>query len=134
MKYSILVKGTDVKYIHQSGHTKEKADHIASVLNNANTEDSDVKAIVMTDEEAQAAMKEENDTSYFVVLENGCVVFVEITPEMQQEIDSTYEGEIEDYFAAVICEEYNISINNCEWSITCESCVTCYGKPIKITT
>lgn len=122
-----------MKYIHQSGHTKEKADHIANILNNAYTENTDVRAIVMTDEEAKAAMKEDNDASYFVVLEDGCVVFIEVTPEMQKEIDSTYDGDIDDYFASVICDEYNISINNCEWSITSEACVTCYGRPIQIT-
>ena len=56
MSYSILVKGTDVKYIHQSGHTKEKADYIANLLNNACT-DADVRAIVLTDEEAEIEMK-----------------------------------------------------------------------------
>lgn len=58
MSYSILVKGTDVKYIHQSGHTKEKADYIANLLNNALTDCTDVSAIVMTDDDAKAAMKE----------------------------------------------------------------------------
>ncbi len=61
MKYSILVRGTDVKYIHQRGHTKENAERIADILNNAyvkmNEDDDEVQAIVMTDEEAQVAMK-----------------------------------------------------------------------------
>ncbi len=135
MKYSILVRGTDVKYIHQSGHTKEHAEYIANLLNNAcDKTENDVQAIVMTDEEAQAAMKEpEPDTSYFVVLEDGCVVFIEITPEMRNEIDTKYDGDEEDYFYEVVCEEHNISVNNCEWSLTCQSCVSCYGKPIRIT-
>ncbi len=136
MKYSILVRGTDVKYIHQRGHTKENAERIAKLLNDAYVDDNDdeVEAIVMTDEEALAAMKEpEPDTSYFVVLEDGCVVFIEITPEMQNEIDTKYGGDETEYFQDVVCEEHNISVNNCEWSLTCQSCVSCYGKPIRIT-
>ncbi len=134
MKYSILVHGNDVKYIHQSGHTKENAERIAALLNNvADKTETDVQAIVMTDEEAQAAMDEEPDTSYFAVLENGHVVFIEITSEMQNEINTKYGGDESEYFQEVICEEYDISVNNCEWSLTCQSCVTCYGKPIRIT-
>lgn len=135
MKYSILVRGTDVKYIHQRGHTKEKAEYIVNLLNNSfDPTITDAKAFLMTDEEAQAAMKEpEPDTSYFVVLEDGCVVFIEITPEMQNEIDTKYGGDETEYFQDVVCEEHNISVNNCEWSLTCQSCVSCYGKPIRIT-
>ncbi len=129
MKYSILVRGTDVKYIHQSGHTKENAERIAALLNNAaDKTETDAQAIVMTDEEAQAAMKENVDTPYFVILEDGHVTFIEITPEMQNEIDTTYKGEVDDYFAIVICEVYCISLNNCQWSLTSESQISCYGK------
>lgn len=76
----------------------------------------------------------EIDTPYFVVLEDGNVVFIEITQEMRETIDNSYEGDEEAYFAEVVCEEYDISYNNCEWSITCESCIACYGKVPQITT
>lgn len=74
------------------------------------------------------------ETSYFVVLEDGNVAFIEITQEMRETIDNSYDGDEESYFAEVICEEYDISYNNCEWSITCESCIACYGKVLQITT
>ena len=71
------------------------------------------------------------DTEYFAVLEDGCVVLIEITDEMRNEIESQYCGDEEDYFVAVICEKYNINCNNCQWSLTCESMITCYGKKPK---
>lgn len=74
------------------------------------------------------------DTSYFVALENGRTIFVEITPEMRKDIDTIYEGDEESYFAEVVCEAYDISYNNCEWSITSEACIICYGKVPSITT
>lgn len=73
------------------------------------------------------------DTTYFAVLEDGCVILIEITPEMQETIENSYEGDEEAYFAEVICEEYDISYNNCQWSLTCESCISCYGKKPEIT-
>lgn len=130
MKYSILVKGTGVCYVHQSGHTKEKAEQIAELLNNAFAEDNEARAFVMTDEEAQKAIK--SDTTYFAVLEDGCVAFIEITPEMWESIDKFFAGDEEAYFAKVVCEKYNISYNNCQWSLVCESCITCYGKKPQI--
>lgn len=68
------------------------------------------------------------DTSYFVAIEDGHVVFVEITPEMWDAINNSYDGDAEAYFSEVVCEEYKISYNNCQWSITCKSCIICYGK------
>lgn len=134
MKYSIFVKTPDCCYIHQSGHAKDKAEYIASILNEAveDMDDCKTEAIVMTDDEAKAAVAKANDTPYFAVLENGCVVFIEITPAMKKVIESSYEGDEEAYFAEVICEEYNISYNNCQWSLTCESQIACYGKKPKI--
>lgn len=73
------------------------------------------------------------DTTYFAVLEDGYVIFIEITPEMQRTIDTEYEGDEEAYFGEVVCEEYNISYNNCQWGITSESCIACYGKKPNIT-
>lgn len=64
---------------------------------------------------------------YFAVLENGYVIFIEITPEMRTAIDNSYDGDEEAYFAEVVCEEYGISYNNCQWAITRESCISCYG-------
>lgn len=72
------------------------------------------------------------DTTYFVVLEDGCVVFIEITHEMRETIDKSYDGDEESYFTEVICEDYDISYNNCQWSITSESCIACYGKNPKM--
>lgn len=128
MKYSIMVYTGDVKYIHQSGHTKEDAERIANLLNSS-YEDHVAKAVVMTDEDA----KTELAPDYFVVIEDGNVIFIEITRQMNQEIEEAYEGDIEDYFADVVCEKYDISFNNCQWAITCESCIACYGKKPQIT-
>lgn len=140
MKYSILVTGTDVCYIHQSGHTKERAEYIANTLNNAmlndngeRIDDGDFQAIVMADEEARQIVTESSDTSYFAVLEDGNVVLIEITPEMEKTIEDEYNRDYEGYFYEVICEDYNISHNNCQWMITSESCITCYGKKPNIT-
>lgn len=74
------------------------------------------------------------ERSYFVVLEDGYVIFIEITPEMRETIDNSYDGNEEEYFYEVVCEEHEISCNNCEWSITSESCITCYGTAPNITT
>lgn len=74
-----------------------------------------------------------SDTQYYAVLEDGHVAFIEITPEMQRTIDTEYKGDEEDYFAAVVCEKHNISFNNCQWGITSESCIACYGKKPNIT-
>lgn len=73
------------------------------------------------------------DTSYYVVLEDGNVVFIEITPEMRDSINRHYNGDEEAYFMDIVCEEHDITYNNCQWSITCESCIACYGKIPKIT-
>ena len=73
------------------------------------------------------------DTTYYAVLEDGHVIFIEITPEMQRTIDTEYKGDEEDYFATVVCEAHNISYNNCQWGITSESCITCHGKKPNIT-
>lgn len=134
MKYSIFVAGDGVAYIHQSGHTKEKAEHIAKILNDSySPKFTTLKAFVMTDKQAKDALIASKDTSYFVVLEDGHVVFIEITQEMRETIDKSYDGDEEAYFAEVICEEYEISYNNCQWSITSESCIACYGKLPNIT-
>jgi len=74
----------------------------------------------------------EKDTEYFAVIENGCVVLIEITDEMRNAIDTQHNGDEEDYFAAVICEEYGISYNNCQWSLTSEAQMACYGKKPKL--
>lgn len=66
------------------------------------------------------------DTPYFVVFEDGCVVFIEITQEMRETINKSYDGDEEEYFTDVVCREYNIC--NCQWILTTESCITCYGK------
>lgn len=134
MKYSVFVSGEGVAYIHQHGHTKENAERIAKLLNDNYTEDTDVHATVLTDEEAKRELIKCNERDYFVVLEDGNVVFIEITQKMRETIDNAYEGDEEAYFAEVVCEEYDISYNNCEWSITCESCIACYGKVPQITT
>lgn len=67
------------------------------------------------------------DTEYFAVLENGCVALIEITDEMKEVAEKEHDG-IEDYFYAVVCDKYNISVNNCEWMITCSSQITVYGQ------
>ena len=134
MKYSVFVSGEGVAYIHQHGHTKENAERIAKLLNDNYTEDTDVHATVLTDEEAKRELIKCNERDYFVVLEDGNVVFIEITQKMRETIDNSYDGDEESYFAEVICEEYDISYNNCQWSITCESCIACYGKVPQITT
>lgn len=67
------------------------------------------------------------DTEYFAVLENGCVVLIEITDEMKKVAEKEYD-DIEDYFYAVVCEEHDISVNNCEWTITCASQIAVYGQ------
>lgn len=123
MKYSIFVSGDGIAYIHQSGHTIEKAKDIAALLNNEYlATHCKTRAIVLTDEQAKRELESfNNDRDYFVVLEDGNVVFIEITQEMRKTINNSYDGDEEAYFAKVICEEYDISYNNCEWSITCES-------------
>lgn len=73
------------------------------------------------------------DTPYYAVLENGCVILIEITDKMRNAINSQYYGDEEDYFTDVICEEYDISYNNCQWSLTTEAQITCYGKAPNIT-
>lgn len=73
-------------------------------------------------------------TTYYVVLEDGCVVFIEITPEMRETIDNSYDGDEGECFAEVVCEEHEISYNNCQWSITREPRITCHGKIPNITT
>lgn len=72
------------------------------------------------------------DTPYYAVLENGCVILIEITNEMRNAIDTQHNGNEEDYFAAVICEEYDISYNNCQWCVTSEAQMACYGKKPKL--
>lgn len=136
MKYSILVSGYGVAYIHQSGHTKEKARDIAALLNNEYlATHCRARALVLTDERAKREMDRfNNEREYFVALEDRCVTFIEITQEMRETIDNSYDGDEEAYFSKVVCEEYDISYNNCEWSITCESCIACYGKVPQITT
>lgn len=72
------------------------------------------------------------DIPYYAVLENGCVILIEITDEMRNEINTQYNGDEEDYFAAVICEKYDIGYNNCLWSMTTGSQMVCYGKKPKL--
>lgn len=126
MKYSVVIRTGDIKYLHRSGITKDDAERIANLLNQSYV-DPLTKAFVLTDEEA----KRKITPDYFVVLEDGNVIFIEITPQMNQEIEGCYEGEIDDYFAEVVCEKYNIAFNNCQWTVACELGIAYYGKKPK---
>lgn len=57
-EYSVVISSPEVTYVHQSGHTKEKAEQIAKLLNeNFDQMDGPVEAIVMVDSEARKYKK-----------------------------------------------------------------------------
>lgn len=58
VEYSVVVSSPEVTYIHQSGHSKEKAEQIAKLLNeNFDQVDGPVEAVVMPDSEARKYRK-----------------------------------------------------------------------------
>lgn len=68
------------------------------------------------------------DKTYYAIIEDGNLLLIQLTPEMEAEIHEKHFGDEEDYLYAVLSEKYNISINNCQWGIVSESCMTCYGR------
>lgn len=56
--YSVIVVCPEITYVHQSGHTKEKAEYIAQLLtDNLDQTDGPVKALVVLDSEARKYRK-----------------------------------------------------------------------------
>lgn len=74
----------------------------------------------------------ENDREYYAVLEDGFAVLIEITEADREIINKKYNGDEEDFFYEVVCARHLISVNNCQWTTTCESQIVCYGTLPKI--
>ena len=64
---------------------------------------------------------------------NGHLLFVEITPERRSVIDDEFSGDEEEYLYTVLSEEFDFSINDVDWSIVPDSCITCFGRNPSIT-
>lgn len=73
------------------------------------------------------------EREYFVIMPNGYLTFIEITPERQAVIDNEYEGDVEEYLYAVLSEEFDFSVNNVNWTVVSESNITCFGRNPSIT-
>lgn len=73
------------------------------------------------------------DREYFVIMPNGYLTFIEITPERRNVIEAEYEGNEEEYLYEVLSEEFDFSVNNVNWTILTESAVSCYGRKPSIT-
>lgn len=57
-EYSVVISSPEVTYVHQRGHTKEKAEQIAKIFNdNLSQENGPVEAVVMLDSEARKYRK-----------------------------------------------------------------------------
>lgn len=75
----------------------------------------------------------DKEREYLVIMPIGHVTFIEITPERESVIDNEYEGDVEEYLYDVLSEEFDFSVNNVNWTVLSESCITCYGTMPKIT-
>lgn len=73
------------------------------------------------------------ERQYFVIMPNGHLLFVEITPERKSVIDDEFSGDEEEYLYTVLSEEFDFSVNNVDWSIVPDSCITCFGRNPSIT-
>lgn len=74
-----------------------------------------------------------NEPYYFVIMPNGYLLFVEITPARQSVIDNEFSGNEEDYLYDVLSEEFDFSVNDVDWTVLPESCISCFGRRPSIT-
>ena len=78
-------------------------------------------------------MSENTDRGYYVIIEDGFLLLVEITPERQAIIDTECGGDLKVYFMNFLVEEFDILTKMCEWGVTYESQIICSGVFPRIT-
>lgn len=74
-----------------------------------------------------------NEREYYVIMPCGHLLFVEITPERRSAIDTEFSGDEEEYLYAVLSEEFDFSVNDVDWTLVTDSCISCFGRNPSIT-
>lgn len=74
-----------------------------------------------------------NGREYFVIMPAGYVTFVEITPKRRSVINDDFSGDEYEYLCTVLSEEFDFSINDVDWTIVSDSCISCFGRNPSIT-
>ena len=78
-------------------------------------------------------MSEKIDRGYYVIIEDGFLLLIEINPERQAIIDTECGGDFKVYFMNYLIDEFNIRTKMCEWGVTYESQIICSGAIPHIT-